>query len=154
MDESEEKIWNKDEFSEVDEEVEDSVKNDPLCPCVRIPKEERISLYKPWKKDLIIKLLGKRVGYRMLMNRLQKLWNPVGVFKLIYLQNEFFLVRFSIRDYMDVLHNGPWVVIGHYLMVQCWKPKLRPFEEKKNEKKAVWVQVPNLPIEYYNNHNL
>ncbi|KAJ1434399.1 hypothetical protein SESBI_05543 [Sesbania bispinosa] len=62
-----------DEDSSGEEEVEDR-----LCPVIKLSKEERHEACRPWRKALIVKLLGKRVGLRFLHLRLIKLWHPVG----------------------------------------------------------------------------
>lgn len=65
---------------------------DPLCPFIPITTEERKNLCRPWKRAIINKLLGRRIGYRTLVGRLSKLWNLTGNFELIDLHNDFFLV--------------------------------------------------------------
>ncbi|KAJ1429095.1 hypothetical protein SESBI_08447 [Sesbania bispinosa] len=51
---------------------------DPLCPIIKLSREERHEVCKPWRKALIVKLLGKRIGLKFLHLRLLKLWHPVG----------------------------------------------------------------------------
>lgn len=62
--------WNEEDFSNDDHEASKRLKNKPYCPYDQISKEERMSLCKTWKKAIIIKLLGKRIGYRLLLNKL------------------------------------------------------------------------------------
>lgn len=98
--------------------------------------------------------MGRRIGYRFLLDRLPKLWNLTGNFELIDIQNEFFLVRFSeALDYERVLYEGQWMIFGHYLTVQRWKPEIRPFEESI-KRIAAWIRIQDLPIEYYDKHFL
>lgn len=52
---------------------EDSILFDPLCPIISITTEERRKLCEPWRRAIIIKLLGRRIGYRILAGRLLKL---------------------------------------------------------------------------------
>lgn len=80
---------NKEESDSEIQDMEESQIN-PLCPSVPVTSEERIRLCKPWRKAVIIKLLGRKIGYRFLMGRLTKLWNLVGNFEFIDLQNDFF----------------------------------------------------------------
>lgn len=57
---------------------------------------------------IIIKLLGKRIGLRMIQARLPKLWQINGNLEVIDLQHEFFIVRFSNwGDYAHVFYGGP-----------------------------------------------
>ena len=47
--------------------------SDLTCPIVKVTKEERRELCRPWKKALIVKLLRKKLGIRFLNMRFQKL---------------------------------------------------------------------------------
>ncbi|RYR68771.1 hypothetical protein Ahy_A03g015243 [Arachis hypogaea] len=42
-----------------------------------------------------------------------------------------------------------WMVAGHYLVVQRWRPFFLE-SEKAVRKIAAWIRIPNLPIELYN----
>ncbi|KAJ1425768.1 Ribonuclease H-like superfamily [Sesbania bispinosa] len=123
---------------------------DPLCPIVKISREEKKGICIPWKRTVIIKLMGKRIGFRMLQNRLSKLWQPSSSMEIIDMENDYFLVRFSNSDDLNhVLEHGPWMILDHYLVVQRWRPEFFPFEDKL-ERVAVWIRIPGLPVEYYN----
>ncbi|KAJ1443601.1 hypothetical protein SESBI_00185 [Sesbania bispinosa] len=49
---------------------------DPLCPVVRLSNEEREMIRTPWKRSLLVKVLGKRMGLRYFQARLYKMWQP------------------------------------------------------------------------------
>lgn len=148
-------MWKEDVSTDFeDSQHEEEEMTDPLCPHINITYEERLNLYRPWRKAVIIKLLGRRTEYRFLYGRLAKLWNLGGNFELIDLQNEFFVVRFAeMTDYEKVMYNGPWTILGHYLTIQRWKLEFRPFEESI-KRIIVWIRIPDLPIEYYEKHFL
>ena len=55
-----------DEISE-DEEGDMDSEDDIHCPTVRVTKEEKRRYRKPWRLSLIIKLMGRRIGYRTLL---------------------------------------------------------------------------------------
>lgn len=69
-------------------------------PVVQVSKEVIKEACRPWKKAIIVKLLGKRLGLHFLRNRLLKVWCPVGDMEMIDLENDYFLLRFS--DSTDV----------------------------------------------------
>ncbi|KAI9070917.1 hypothetical protein K1719_047118 [Acacia pycnantha] len=78
---------------------------------------------------VVVKLVGRRIGYRQLRMKLQNLWKPIGQCKLIDLEDDCFLVRFKEDlDYQNALLNGPWVIFGHYLTVHPWSPSFRTHE--------------------------
>ncbi|KAJ1381518.1 hypothetical protein SESBI_45068 [Sesbania bispinosa] len=123
----------------------------PYCPDIKgIEKGVPI----PWKRALIVKLLGKSVGVRFMQGWLMKLWQPQRRMEVIDLDNDYFVIRFADwGDLNKVLEGGPWVIMGHYLVIQRWKPEFRPYEDEL-QRVSVWICVPGLPIEYYDDHVL
>ncbi|KAK4265164.1 hypothetical protein QN277_026250 [Acacia crassicarpa] len=77
---------------------EDSEKEEcePLCKIVEDPNRNFPSfsfsekmkkrLYKAWNRALIVKLLGRSIGYKALLSILQSLWAKRGVISLIILE--------------------------------------------------------------------
>ncbi|XP_061371666.1 uncharacterized protein LOC133314245 [Gastrolobium bilobum] len=148
-------LFNRDEEGiYLDEESDKDVEKDPLCLAYQLSKEMHQEDCKKWRLSLIIKLLGKRLGTRFLMTRLQSLWNLVGTFELIEMDNGFLLIKFQDqRDYVHVLQEGPWVVISHYVVMQRWRPMFDPYNETV-KKLEVWLRIPGLPIELFSSHHL
>ncbi|RYR02630.1 hypothetical protein Ahy_B06g081430 [Arachis hypogaea] len=75
---------------------------------------------KPWHNALIVKVLGKRMGLGFIEQRLRRDW-----------------AEKDEADYSHALLEGPWMIVGHYLITQI-------------KKITAWVRIPNLPIELYN----
>ncbi|KAL4272707.1 hypothetical protein GQ457_13G011180 [Hibiscus cannabinus] len=120
-----------------------------LLPEIRFSDRVHDVIDEKLAHSVIIRLLGKSIGYRALLNRIQTLWNPIGELQLIDLDNEYFLVRFAVEeDFAHVLTGGSWVVYGSYLTVQPWS---RNFSTNVDhpEKIMVWVRLPKLPYRYY-----
>lgn len=100
----------------------------------------------PWRKLLIIKCLGKRLGYNFMVRRLSQLWKLKSPFMVTDLGNEFFLVKFESEEDSDhVLFDGPWMVADQYITVRQWQPNFDP-EEASIETVVVWVRLPNLNL--------
>ncbi|KAL4304140.1 hypothetical protein GQ457_10G010950 [Hibiscus cannabinus] len=98
---------------------------------------------------IIVRLLGRNIGYQVLLNRLHALWHPRGEFQLIDLDSNYFLVRFEDpRDYELALTEGPWTLFGCYLTVQPWSRSFST-SEKHPSHVVVWVRLPGLPYRYY-----
>ena len=53
----------------------------------------------PWKKALIIRLLGRKIGFRALKPRLNKMWVKDGILDIINLPHDHYMVKFS--DFID-----------------------------------------------------
>ncbi|XVE96848.1 hypothetical protein REPUB_Repub02eG0258600 [Reevesia pubescens] len=121
-----------------------------LWPSLPISADEHEDLCAPWRKTLIIKVLGKSVGFNFLWNRLRQIWRLEEDFSLVDLGNDFFLVRVhNPDDYNFIFSEGPWIVAGHYLTVRKWKPLFCPNQETIGTT-AVWVRLPGLPLELFN----
>lgn len=74
--------------------------------------------------------------------------------EIIDIENDYFLICFSqMVDYNRVFMEGPWIISGHYLVIQKWRPEFFPFEDKM-KRVAVWIRIPMLPVEYYDRHLL
>ncbi|KAK4255547.1 hypothetical protein QN277_008534 [Acacia crassicarpa] len=144
-----------------DSEMEDS---GPLCKITEdasrnFPKfsfSEKMTkrLHKAWKWAVIVKLLGRNIGYKNLLAILQTLWAKRGVINLINVGNGFFVVKLTNKeDYMNALTGGPWMLFDHYLTVRPWEPFFNPWRAKI-DKVAVWVRMPRLALEYYDKEAL
>lgn len=62
----------------------------------------------------------------------------------------FFLVHFTVEEYYsEALYEDPWMIAGHYLIVQRWLPMF--LQNAQSVKKiTVRIQIPRLPLELYN----
>lgn len=138
------------ELEEVSDDEEDGPRRDePDCPVIRLSRMEKARLRKPWRQSLIIKVMGRKVGYAYLLRRLNIIWHPKSKMELITLENDYYLVKFaSALDYEFVKFGGPWMIMDHYLIVKEWTPNFDPMTDT-TEKMLVWVRFPNLPMEYY-----
>ncbi|XP_015965172.1 uncharacterized protein LOC107488895 [Arachis duranensis] len=136
-------------YQDADKETHEEEPFNP-CPTIPISKEEFDEWCKPWRSALYVKLLGKRVGLGFMEQRLKRDWGKKGSINVIDMDRDYFLVHFAdTKDYSYALMEGPWMIAGHYLIVQRWRPFFLE-SEKVVRKIAAWIQIPNLPIELYN----
>ncbi|XP_031131985.1 uncharacterized protein LOC116033376 [Ipomoea triloba] len=141
------------EQDEAEEPISDDEMNwgedDPDCPRVIITKEEKARIRRPWRRSLIVRVLGRRVSYSYLLQRMKAMWRPEANMDLIALNDDYFVVKFeALRDYEFAKFEGPWMILRHYLIVQEWVPNFDP-SNNKMEKLLVWVRFPTIPIEYF-----
>lgn len=62
-------------------------------------------------KTIIVKLLGKSIGFNALLNKITFLWCPKSHIQLMDLENDHYLVRFNTKDdYSKVVLIGLWVI--------------------------------------------
>jgi hypothetical protein len=124
------------------------------CPEFIFSKLEEKRLYRPWKIGVIVKLLGRRIGYKALETRLKQMWVRRGVINIIDLSNDYYLVAFSHEeDQYAALVDRPWFIYDHYLTVKEWSPNFHPASDTIKEV-AVWLRISGLPIEYYDSKAL
>lgn len=77
-----------------DETEEKDSEEDDDYPIIKLSKKEKVRLRKPWKQSLIIKVMGRKVGYAYLLRRLNIIWHPKSRMELITLENDYFLVKY------------------------------------------------------------
>ncbi|CAL1402240.1 unnamed protein product [Linum trigynum] len=88
-------------------------------PALTVSAEFKAKICAPWQKALVVRLLGLRIGFVNLCNRLRGLWRPKGNMEVKDLDHDCFLVKLdNEQDYYRALTDGPWVVYDHYLVVQ------------------------------------
>lgn len=81
-----------------------------------ITKEEKKATRRSWRFSVIIKLIGKTIGYHYLLRRVQSTWKPQAPITLIDLSNDFYIVRLSnAHDFETALFDGRWMIGEHYL---------------------------------------
>ncbi|XP_019184629.1 PREDICTED: uncharacterized protein LOC109179582 [Ipomoea nil] len=134
---------------ESEEDLSDEDDDDPLCPTIRLTRAEVKEIRAPWRKAIIVKVMGRNVGYAYLLRRLTSMWKPNGKMDPIAIDSGYFIVRFgAVEDLEHAMFEGPWMIMDHYLIVKPWVPDFDPFSDV-TEKVLVWIRIPCLPAEYY-----
>ncbi|KAK5784532.1 hypothetical protein PVK06_039058 [Gossypium arboreum] len=90
-----------------------------------ITLSDRVHQLIEWKmaKTITVKLLGRKIGFNTLLNKMKSLWSPKSHMKLMNLENYYYLLRFQDKeDFNKVLVGGPWVIFCHYLTIWSWSP--------------------------------
>ncbi|KAL4346332.1 hypothetical protein GQ457_17G005970 [Hibiscus cannabinus] len=118
-------------------------------PSVQFSDRVQGLAFKSLDLTLVVKVLGRRVGYNTLHNRIFNIWKPSHSLKLIDIDNDYFLVKFDARsDYLKVLTDGPWTIFGHYLTVEPWSVDFSTSQSYPSRIIA-WIRLPGLPITCY-----
>ncbi|MFQ6626947.1 hypothetical protein Gotur_005040 [Gossypium turneri] len=82
-------------------------------------------LDKSMEQIVVVRFLGRTIGYKALINRIQALWKLIWDFQ------------------------GPWVVFGNYLTIQPWSRDFS-IKEQHPSKLIVWMRLLGLPYKFYN----
>lgn len=123
-------------------------------PLIKVSKEDKVRIRKQFKQCLIIKVLGRKVGYTYLLRRLYTIWHPKAKMELTSMANDYYLVKFnSATDYEFAKYGEPWMIMEIYLIVKEWRPDFEPHRDT-TEKVLVWVRFPDLPLEYFDSNIL
>ncbi|OMO55430.1 hypothetical protein COLO4_35995 [Corchorus olitorius] len=88
---------------------------------ISLSSDEKSQLHAKWQLSLIVKVFGKKVGFKFLVFKLEQIWKIKNPPAVIYLGEDFFLLKFHNEDdYNYVLKEGPWFIAGHFLTVRMW----------------------------------
>ena len=118
-------------------------------PFISFSKKIHAQLVSPWMNMVVVKLSRRFIGYRALCDRLNDLRRMSQRFTAIDLENDFFLVRFKREaDAHHALTQGPWTILGHYLIVQQLNPH---FNASNNnfENIVAWIRLRGMPLFCY-----
>lgn len=120
-----------------------------LLPKITLKDEVFNALCEPWRDALVVKLLGKNVGYVAMKDRLARFWKLQGGFEILNVDHGYFMVKFDLpMDKEKVMSSGPWMLFDHYLFVFNWTPEF-VFPSNQIQKTMVWIRFPGLNILYY-----
>ncbi|PNX86870.1 hypothetical protein L195_g042953 [Trifolium pratense] len=123
--------------------------DNPQKPMVHIDESVFVGLSDPWKDALVVKLLGKSIGFNTMRDKLTNLWKLVAGFQLMDIGNRFFMVKFDhAADREKVMDGGPWMIFDHYLTVQQWSDEFTS-PVAKIDNTMVWIRFPGLNLFYY-----
>ncbi|KAK5845045.1 hypothetical protein PVK06_001198 [Gossypium arboreum] len=62
---------------------------------------------------VILKLLGRNIGFTVLQNKIYNLWRPIAPMHMMDIENGYFLVKFQNKmDCEKALAEGPWIIFG------------------------------------------
>jgi hypothetical protein len=120
-----------------------------LFPKVYLDNNVFQGMCTPWKDALVVTLLGKKLGYHTMKERLQKVWKLQGGFEIMDNDNGFYMVKFDqAAEKERVISDGPWMIFDHYLAVSHWTPEFAS-PDAKVDRTVVWIRFPGLNLVYY-----
>lgn len=106
-------------------------------------------IYKPWEDCLVVKLLGRHIGYKALCDRLKLLRKPSGCIEVRDILHGYFLVQFDLKEDRERAMVGvPWMIYDHYLAVKPWTPDFVAANSEISTT-AVWIRIPGLGFQFY-----
>lgn len=120
-----------------------------LMPMLHVDKKMIEELSTPWKDALVVKILGKNLGFNVMKSRLGGVWKLAGDLDIMDVGNGFYMVMFdSDEDRNKVISGGPWMIFDHYLTVRLWTTKFNA-EHAFIDKTLVRVRIPSPNVLFY-----
>ncbi|PPR91943.1 hypothetical protein GOBAR_AA28741 [Gossypium barbadense] len=99
---------------------------------------------------VILKLLGRNIGFSVLQNEIYSMWRPLGPIHMMDIENGYFLVKIHNKlDCDKALSEGPWTIFGQYLTVQPWTMAFDPTQAYPSVVMA-WIRLLALLSYLYN----
>ncbi|MCH91040.1 hypothetical protein A2U01_0011964, partial [Trifolium medium] len=106
-------------------------------------------LWLPWQHAVIVKLLGKTLGFVTMRDRLRAIWKLTGDMDMMSIGHGFFMVKFDLEADRDkVISGGPWMIYDHCVAIRPWTTDFISSQVQIN-KTHVWIRFPSLGMEYY-----
>ncbi|KAJ8752957.1 hypothetical protein K2173_008692 [Erythroxylum novogranatense] len=97
-----------------DEESDPEELDETDCPTIHLSPTDKQRIRRFWANTLIVKVLGRRIGYQFLVASLKRQWKLQCDVVLVDMGNDFYLAKFhSLDDYRLVLEDSPWMVADH-----------------------------------------
>ncbi|XP_024043278.1 uncharacterized protein LOC112099971 [Citrus clementina] len=141
------KFGRKDDWELEEDDV--TYREEEPMPFIAFSSRVHERLVEPWENSVVVKILGRNLGYRVLSSRLNRIWSSTTGFEIIDLANDYFLIRFNNNNDLEyALTEGPWTVMGHYLSVQKWSPDFDVVNNKINRIVA-WIRLSKMNIQFY-----
>ena len=131
------KTWDLNDGQEIDinsQPPEDQINRTAKPPRIHVNfTEKHLSLlWSNWKNCLIIRLLGRNIGYKALKDQVTRMWDLQGDFEMVDMAMGFYLIKFNaIGDCERVYSRGRWIIMNHYLTIRRCDHGFKPEEAKE-----------------------
>ncbi|KAK5786729.1 hypothetical protein PVK06_041372 [Gossypium arboreum] len=100
------------DFDLMEGDIQKSIVNG--IPSIDISERIHQLLTTDMENTVGLNLLGRNIGYSILHSKIYSIWKTQSPFKLIDIENDYFLAKFQNKfDREKVLSEGPWIIFGH-----------------------------------------
>ncbi|XP_057444818.1 uncharacterized protein LOC130737063 [Lotus japonicus] len=114
----------------------------------------KYKICKPWEDCLVVKLLGKNIGYNALCEKLRVMWKLTGGYEIRDVHHGYFLVKFDQpEDKARAILRALWLIYDHYLAVKPWTLDFVEANSKISTT-MVWIRIPYICFQFYDKNIL
>ncbi|MBA0584342.1 hypothetical protein Gorai_015159, partial [Gossypium raimondii] len=124
----------KEDFDVLEGDIQKSIING--IPSIHFSDSIQQILIRDLDNNMILKLLGRSIGYSILQNKIYNLWKPSSSFFLMDIEHGYFLAKFK--------SVGPWIIFGQYLTIQPWSVSFDPAQTFPSVVMS-WIRFLGLP---------
>ena len=120
----------------------------------KLPKALAVEGSRGWEGTLVGYFIGKKLPYSLIKNISAKMWGKAGLMDMLATESGHFFFKFNSKEEsVAVLEGGPWHFAGQPMILRSWQPGIK-LEKEAPSKIPIWVNVYNIPMEYWNPEGL
>ncbi|XP_074285298.1 uncharacterized protein LOC141610899 [Silene latifolia] len=126
-------------------------------PVVQLREEVVEEEFNEWQNALILYVPGETSWtVSSMISFLEQEWNMVAKPTLVFHEEDgYFSVKFdTLDDRNTILCSGPYYIGGKPMIMKPWTSDLRFEKEVFMSSIPVWVQLPNLPLNFWGGESL
>lgn len=87
------------------------IDKDAAIPSIEFSSRIKDLIIQDMKLAVVVKLLGRTIGYKTFYDKILNLWKPTGPFQLVDLEGDCFIVKFqNDMDFHTALLDARWTL--------------------------------------------
>lgn len=104
---------------------------------------------KKWQSSLVGYFLDRQIPFMAVKSIVFKIWAKFGITDVLSNDNGFYFFLFNNDDgYKRLLDSGPSHIGGRLMVLKKWEPQMCLVKDQL-AKIPIWVQLSNVPLEYW-----
>ena len=107
-----------------------------------------------WDNCIVGHFVGTKLSFPVVNLIARKIWTREGLVEVLAQEHGFYFFKFSNSQGKDaILDRGPWLFVGRQYVLQNYELGLK-LNKEEVRKLPVWVQLHNVPVEYWTEEGL
>ncbi|KAL2941858.1 hypothetical protein RDABS01_030208 [Bienertia sinuspersici] len=111
-------------------------------------------VHSEWKNSIFLKVLGHSFSRDFLQKSLSQKWRLRKSDNLLSLGKGVYILKNLSQESFNLIQSRrPWTIGGYFIGLRTWEPGLKN-SDKLFTKVPVWIELPDLPVEFHANEPL
>ncbi|XP_060210241.1 uncharacterized protein LOC132637115 [Lycium barbarum] len=107
-----------------------------------------------WNKAVILYVVGEDPSIGAIERFIASEWNFVSKPTIYYHNEGYFVIKLNtLEERNEVLYSGPYTLRRKPVIIKAWTPEFN-FHEEVLKTIPVWVKLPNIPLNCWENETL